>query len=36
MLQYLQQKVIELEARLAWVERATDEAENPTRETAPW
>jgi serine O-acetyltransferase len=36
MLQYLQQKVIELEARLAWIERAADEAETPTREAAPW
>jgi serine O-acetyltransferase len=39
MLQYLQQKVIELEARLAWVERAADEAdaaEAPPREAARW
>ncbi len=36
MLQYLQQKVIELEARLAWIERAAEEAETPAREAAPW
>jgi hypothetical protein len=34
MLQYLQQKVIELEARLAWVERAAADAETPTPEEA--
>jgi serine O-acetyltransferase len=36
MLQYLQQKVIELEARLAWLERTADDAEAPTREATPW
>ena len=34
MLRYLQQKVIELEARLAWVERDAAEAETPAREEA--
>jgi hypothetical protein len=34
MMQYLQQKVIELEARLAWLERADAEADRPTPEEA--